>query len=189
MPTYIYVCEDCSAKLEKLQSHAQMLRDQHRLRCQWCEGRLKRHFGVPAVRTESTFTQGIQDVFGPNDRWRRQAMAKARAAGISTAGKRFYPQLCRRGVLNDPQAWISDDNARGDITRRCEAMNMGAEGDINVKQREPERDPTEGPYRVADHIAQERADEVIEQEHGGKVSKQKRAQMVGDMADRLSGNG
>ena len=45
MPTYQYRCQDCGDKIEKLQPHAEMLKDAERLRCAKCEGA-----GTRAVR-------------------------------------------------------------------------------------------------------------------------------------------
>lgn len=189
MPMYTYTCEECGSRLEKLQTHAQMLVDKTQLRCSRCEGRMKHHFGVPAIRTETTFMNGVEDTFVGDERHRGRAMAKARAAGVNPNGKTFFPQLCAPGVVDDPRAWVSDANAQGEIRKRCEDLNYAADGDVTVKQREPATDPFEGRYRVADHIVQERVDAIVEREHGGTVSKKKRADLVEATAERLSGNG
>lgn len=188
MPTYSYRCQDCGEEIEKLQRYAEMLEDAERLRCSKCEGRMQHIFGVPGIVTETTFTRGKGDGFGDDEFKRRFAYAAARKAGVNPNGKAYYPGLCPPGEPYSPKAWISHDNARGDIARRCEELNYAAEGDINVKQREPETDPTEGPYRVADKIVNAKVDEIVATEHDGHITPDKRADLVEATAERLAGN-
>jgi len=188
MPTYQYRCQDCANELEKLQSHAEMTEDADRLRCATCEGRMKRVFGVPAIVTDTTFSAGRDDGIGDDDFKRRFAHAAARRAGVNPNGKTYYPGLCAPGKPYDPQAWVSHDSARGEISKRCKELNYAAEGDITVAQREPETDPNEGPYKVADKIVQREVNEIVAKEHGGDVTPKKRADLVEATSERMSGN-
>lgn len=189
MPTYKYRCTECDAELEKLQTHAAMLKDSGRLRCAKCEAPMRHVFGVPAIKTPSMFYGGRRDDgFGNDDFRRRIAYARARAAGVNPTGKIYCPGLARPKCPNDPMAWVSQMDAEAEIRRRCRELNYGAEGDIEVKQREPEADPLEKPYRVADDILEREVSEIVAKEHGGKIGRKKRADLVEATAERLSGN-
>ena len=191
MPIYKYQCLDCGNRSERLETYAEMLLHRETLRCNRCEGKLKYVFGVPAIVTESTFIAPLGDGFGDTPgarKHRRRALAKAKAAGVSTAGKVYFPQLCRPGVPCDPMAWIPAANARAEIRKRCEQMNYAAEGDISVKQREPLVDPFEGPYKVDDKIVEKEVDKIVAKEYGDKVSEKKRQELIEATSERLSGN-
>jgi putative FmdB family regulatory protein len=194
MPTYQYRCQDCGNETEKLQPHAEMLKDAGRLRCMKCEGRMRHVFGVPGIVTDTTFSAGraasglADDGLGDDDFKRRFAYAAARRAGVSPSGKSFCPGLCAPGKPYDPEAWVSHASARSDIKKRCRELNYAADGDVTVAQREPETDPNEGPYRVADKIVQKKVNEIVAKEHGGKVTKKKRADLVEATSERMSGN-
>lgn len=140
------------------------------------------------LQTDTTFMAGRDDGC-VDDFKRRVAYSAARKAGVNPTGKTFHPGLCAQGKPNDPEAWISHDNARADIKRRCEALNYAAEGDINVKQRQPETDPNEGPYRVSDKIVQREVNEIVAKEHGGEaLPPKKMADLVEATSERMSGN-
>ncbi|MFQ5492317.1 MAG: hypothetical protein ACE5GE_16525, partial [Phycisphaerae bacterium] len=87
-----------------------------------------------------------------------------------------------------PKAWVSASNARAEIRKRCEELNYGCEGDVTVKQREPERDPDEGPYTVAPDIVQKKVDKIIETEYAGCIGPKKKAELTEATAERLAGN-
>jgi len=188
MPTYQYCCRDCGDEIEKLQSHAQMTKDATRLRCAKCEGRMQHVFGVPGIVTDTTFVRGKGDGLGDDEFKRRFAYAAARQAGVNPNGKTFYPGLCEQGKPYDPKAWIPEDGARGGIRKRCEELNYACEGDITVKQREPETDPHEGPYRVDDRLVQKEVDQIVETEREGHITPDKRADLVEATAERMAGN-
>lgn len=188
MPTYTYRCQDCNDELEKLQSHDEMLVDAEQLRCAKCEGRMRHVFGVPGIVTETTFVRGMDDGLGDDDFKRRFARAEARKAGVNPNGKIRFPGLCAPGKPYDPKAWVSADNARAEVRKRCRELNYGCEGDVTVKQREPETDPTEGPYRVADKLVQKKVDQIVEKEHGGTLAPKKRADLVEATRERMAGN-
>ena len=57
-----------------------------------------------------------------------------------------------------------------------------------VTSREPERDPLEGPYRVADDIVEREVDQLVDRDHGGTVPARKRADMAEAVTERLAGN-
>lgn len=186
MPTYSYACASCGHREERLQSHAEMKRT--RLACAECGQRMERVFGVPAIITDTTFTRTMDDGFGNDQIRRRMAYAAARRAGVNPNGKIYCPGLCRRGRPFDPGAWVSASHARAEIRRRCEQLNYACEGDITVKQRPSERPaPDEAPYRVADEIVQKEVAEIVQREHGGKLTPKKRQKLVEETSERLSG--
>jgi len=140
------------------------------------------------LQTDTAFNAGRDDGFGDDDFKRKIARQRAHAAGVSTSGKTYYPGLCAPRTPYDPKAWISHDNSRAEIKRRCEELNYAAEGGVTVKQREPETDPFEGPYRVADKLVQREVNAVVEREHDGQITPEKRADLVEATAERLAGN-
>lgn len=181
MPLYEYQCEDCGKRLELVQSVADMEREKNRLRCV-CEGRLKKLVSVPAAirGTYSDFWRDRDDGFRGNDKFRKRAYARARKAGVSTAGKTFIPQLCRDGVPFDPLAWVSDQS---DVKARCAALNLSANGNVKHKARPIEQKPQ--PYRVAEHVVEQHVTQRIGRNY---VPAKERRDLKETVAKELAGD-
>ena len=188
MPSYTYRCTECNARLELSQTHAQMTEVRDQLRCQQCEGRMQFVFPSPHLHTNTGFVAGWGDGFDdrPNPA-RDEAQQAARAGGVNPTGKTFCPGLGAPGVRNDPKAWVPHDDPKDYIKKRCEELNYTCEGLVNVEQREPETDPTEGPYCVAESLVQEEVDRIVEGEHEGHIDAPKRADLVEATHERLAG--
>jgi hypothetical protein len=67
---------------------------------------------------------------------RRHVIQKAKAAGISIAGRKFIGQLADGRGAADPQAWVMDTT---DIKRICEERGYGCEGAVTVAASHVER--------------------------------------------------
>jgi putative FmdB family regulatory protein len=188
MPTYNYECTDCHESIELIQSHRQMEEARERLRCQRCEGRMQFVFPRPHLVTNTTFTADWGDGFQEKDPRRKQAMAAARAQGVNPSGKTYCPGLCAPGKSLDPAAWVPHDDAKGYIARRCEELGYSAQGMVNVDKREPESDPHEGPYEVAEDLVEQHTEKLVEDEYDGHVTPEKYQDLKEGMAERLAGD-
>lgn len=184
MPTYRYKCAQCQAVHEAQHKAETRLR----VLCRPCGVLMDWQFPMPFLRTNTTFLVGRDDGFG-NDRFSRaMARQRAKAAGISTAGKTFFPGMARLGHPFDPEAWISHADPRGEIAARCRERGTGCTGTINVKGAEPGPNPNEGPYVVAEDIVQEEVDQIVSTEHEDHITPEKRSDLVEATRERLSGN-
>jgi putative FmdB family regulatory protein len=188
MPLYEYQCADCGDKIELLQTHSKMEEVKDQLRCAKCEGRMQWIYPVPRLATDTAFAAGWGDGFGEHESEKRKhAKAKAEAVGVSTAGKTYCPSLCRRGVRNDPGAWISHDDAKREIRKRCTDLNLNCE-EFGVTAREPESDPLEGPYTPAPDVVEREVERIVESEHEGRIEPKKLADLAEATAEKLAGN-
>ena len=122
------------------------------------------------LNTNTSFSARLKDDgFGDDNRSRQIAKRRAEAAGVSTAGKYYETQLCRKGVPFDPGAWVDHSTARDDIRKKCEMEGWGCRGDINVKRVVPdEPGPFEKPYEVAPDLVNAEVERVIQEEAGGE---------------------
>lgn len=143
-------------------------------------------FPCPQVLTDSF--KGQDDGFGKDWRSRQLAHAAARKAGVNPTGKRFVPQMCRKGVRFDPMAWVSD---RADVKRRClkEGWGMNEEDGglkaIKAREVEPVR---EKPYEVAPDIVNKQTAIAAAREYGGKLTPREKADLREKTRTRLRGN-
>jgi hypothetical protein len=111
------------------------------------------------LSTDTTFLLG-GDGFGADDATRRLAYQQAKAAGINPEGKRYSPQLARKGLRwKDPEAWVS---SKDDVRRVCESRGLGCEGAVTVKAREPEQGIDDVPYSVAPDIVERNVNALVE---------------------------
>lgn len=132
------------------------------------------------IGTDSQFMAGTtrDDGFGTDHRTRKKVHANARAAGINPVGKKWVPSLVPLGEQNSPKGLV---DGRGDVVKRCQEMGASCEGRINVKGHTPDGpSAAEAPYEVAQELIDEDVNEIVERDHGGKVSKKKRQQIEDD---------
>lgn len=158
----------------------------------WCpqcrkDGRETKLFRVREVhglQTDSVFMSGshVDDGFGTDNRSRQYALALARKAGVSTAGRRYCPSLAR--YKGDPRAWV---DGRGHVKDVCIAEGWGCEGDVNIPKPEDDApDPLEGKYEVADEVVDRHLKEQLAK-IGEPISATEQQDMRESLKSRLSG--
>jgi hypothetical protein len=180
MPLYSLYCPRCEIELERFCSVETMYTQE----CEECGAVLEKRFSVPTLRTDTQFMAGAgvacDGLHDPMSR--RMAYAKAKAAGVNIAGKKFHPGLCRRGVPFDPQAWYGD---RSEVVRKADAMGRCVEGDINHTSavRDEDYARVEAPYRCSAQAVRDEVNAEIRQAHGGKVSRKKRREITERLRD------
>lgn len=179
-----YKCQSCSHQWEEFED-----RDAPSTQvCPVCSGKASRMFGCPHIQgTDTILMSGSDDGFGNDNASRQMAIAKARTAGVSVAGMKYCPGLCRKGVRFDPEAWYKD---AADVKRKAQSLGRCVEGSITVESpiRDSDLATQEKPYRVARHVVKEDVDREIDQQHGGKVSKEKREELYVKYQDKHSGS-
>ena len=162
--------------------------DQHSKtqRCEQCKSLLRRVFTPCVLRTTTQFMSGSSDGL-PDDASRRIAYAKASAAGVSVAGKKFHPGLCPKGESYSPKAWYGDAE---EVKRKAVALGRSVEGAINVTGPTFDSDlaALERPYRVSRRVVADDVNMEIMAAHGGKVSRAKREELFRKYQDKHSGN-
>lgn len=106
---------------------------------------------VPGVVTSSfrNMPDG-DDGFGTDIIGRRAALRKAKAAGVSVTGKRFFPSLCRPRVPFDHEAWCDDFD---DVKRKSAAKGLGCNG--HGSELKPIEMPEPPPIPIAEDIVNE----------------------------------
>ncbi len=99
-------------------------------------------FQLSGIRTASTFAAGLDKVGTMSDPTiRKHHLKKAKAAGVSTAGKVYMGSMATEP--GDPKAWISEMDAESTIKKTCHEKGWGCEGSINIEPRAAESDPWE----------------------------------------------
>ncbi len=177
MPTYTYQCGTCGHKTEGFHAAHERLS----LKCDECgESPMTWQFPVPAVHSDKTFLANRDDGFGTDNRSRQQAMAKARAAGVSTAGMVYCGGLCPPGEPLSPKAWIA---GKADVKRICRENNWGSE-DLGIRPAKIDADPE--PYRVADDLVANEVERIVE-DSNGDMSSRERENLSHDVRERLTG--
>ena len=131
---------------------------------------LRSKLGVPAIQTNTTLVTGLPDDFDGNLRHRRLAEAKAHAAGVSTAGKRFVGSLCPDGEPFSPRAWVSESDYLGECAtlarEQGKGLMRGGSGRTIVKAPANDApDPNDAPYcvnkAVVDRAVKEEVTEMV----------------------------
>lgn len=139
------------------------------------------------LQTDTVFMAGSHedDGFGNDNEWRKRALKKARAAGVSTTGKRYHPGLASEPC--DPRAWY---DSKGYVEKRVREMGKSCEGAVNVEQVIPDAPhPVDKPYRCAPDMVDNEVAEVIREKHGGKVSVKKFRDIQEGLIEKHSGRG
>ncbi len=138
-------------------------------------------WGLCNLQTDTTFLRGSEDGYGTDQRGRKTAHAKARAAGVNISGMRYCPQLATK--MHDPKAWVG---TRADVKRVAEARGLGIEGTVSVKA--PEVEQIEKPYEVANNLVEREVDRIVREEARGDVSVRERADLKETTKVRLKGS-
>jgi len=187
MPLYGFKCKACNREEEKLIAWTRLDAVKNSQCCEECGGRMKILVSVPNLKTDTEFMAGSHNDDGlPGDWARGEAYGKAKAAGVNIQGKKFHPGLCRRGKSFDPEAWYG---GRDEVIQKTEALGRCVEGTVNHVSpiRDKDLKAAEAPYRVAADIVAPKAQEIINNQHGGVVSAEKRTQIVEELRDKHSG--
>ena len=74
---------------------------------------------------------------------------------------------------------------RDDIKRHCEREGIGCEGAVTVKRRSQDVDP--GPYRPGEVHVEREVQQIVDDNHGGRVTPAKRADLTEAVTERFSG--
>lgn len=138
-------------------------------------------FGLCYLQTDTTFLRGSEDGYGTDQRGRKTAHAKARAAGVNISGMRYCPGLATE--MHDPKAWVG---SRSDVKRIAEARGLGIEGTVTV--RAPEVEHIEKPYEVANNLVEREVDRIVREEAQGDVSVKERCDLKEQTKVRLKGS-
>lgn len=92
----------------------------------------------------------------------------------------YIPQLAR--FPGDPEARVT---SKSDIRKLMERRGWSCEGLVDCDRLRLSGPPER--YEVADDIVQRKVEDVIEREHGGKVSEAKRRELMEQWKERMSG--
>lgn len=167
MPMYDYQCE-CGRRDDVLCRAGQ----KPQVKCE-CGKNMKRIFSVPSIVTDSTFMANrSSDYLDNNPAAARNAMQLAKQQGVCTGHGHFYSTQL--------QKWIG---SRDDVKSECERQGRGCE-EMGVKGVKSEP----GPYKVAEDIVDEHAENTVIREHGGRVSVKKYEEIKQDLRVSLVGN-
>ncbi len=176
MPTYTYRCEACGHRTEGFHAARKRLS----LECDKCgKSPMTWQFPCPNLQTEKTFLANRDDGFANDNHSRQAAKAKARAAGVNTAGMVYCPSLCPLGERLSPKAWVS---GKAEAKRICRQNNWYSE-DLGVRPAKIDAEPE--PYRVADDLVAEEVDSIVESQ-GGDVSPKERVELSHQVRERVT---
>lgn len=147
-----------------------------------------RWIGIGLV-TNKAFVAGRGDGFGTDEKSRKIAYRNARKAGVNPAGKIWSPQLARpgMGLGRDPLAWLDPSQARSQVKAVCQKRGVACDGSVTVKEREPETDPCDKPYEVAESIVRDEVQDILS-EHGSEMTSKEKSELHDQTKERLSGN-
>lgn len=135
MPIHPHECVACNHTFDVLTFRLSTIPDPT---CPTCGRPAERRFGVPRLRTDTTFYAGVKMEGGQFDNYCRPLYTQpAKDAGVSINGKHYQHGLAR--FPGDPEAWV--DNL-GDVKRILEKRGHGCE-ELGVKPHDPE--PTKRP--------------------------------------------
>ncbi len=135
MPLYAYECSRCDVVFETM---GPMSRCSDPMPCPDCGSLSQRRYLPPTCVSDCTQYRG--DNTGgaqfslPGER--KLYMDPAKAAGVTTEGKVYYPELAR--FQGDPKAWCGSND---DIRRVATENGYNVDGDVKVRARrdvEPE---------------------------------------------------
>lgn len=146
---------------------------------------LRSRFPTPYLQTDTSLQLG--DGFA-TDYVRRMAYARAKAAGISTAGKIYMPSLADTRGHADPDAWIPHSDFRSRVADVCRERGHSCNGTVNVASPEPESDPLYEPYRPAPDIIEPEVEQINETEHEGRMTEQQKQNLREELTERYSGD-
>ena len=208
MPQYDFYCDTCRLKYTRYLSFAEFDTKRDTQRCQCCEGTLVPAMNCPTfigrkkpgsakrprVRCVESGPGGFMANSTENDgflnnRQRQMAKAIARKAGVSTAGKKWFPQLTRDGHPMDPLAWCADS---AEVAAKVQALGRSCTGAFEVKgvvkdeiyaRAESQRDN----YRVAPDLVQPEVNAEIKERLGGKATTNQRRELTEKYVEIHSG--
>jgi predicted nucleic acid-binding Zn ribbon protein len=163
MPLYVYECPICRCRFDAFATMARCSAPAKCIRCLTPSPRLLVPVTVVSDCTQyrSDNTDGTQ--FANKD-MANFHLAKARAAGVTTSGKSYYPELAR--YPGDPQAWCGSSD---DIRRVARKEGYDVDGDVKVRARDRSIEPEKGGLN--EKTVNERVNELLAKDPGMKRSK------------------
>lgn len=155
MPIHPFECK-CGVDFERITLSVHAIPDPS---CPNCGKEATRRFGVPHLRTDTTFFAGSQyggEQFQHDPLLYDQYVRTAQAAGVSINGKKYFSELAK--FPGDPEAW--HDN-RGDMAKLVRDRGWTCEG-LGVKNQpvEPEK------IAIDEHFVDQQLEQMID---GGKI--------------------
>ncbi len=130
MPVHPHYCPDCDADFDVVTVTVSAPVDPT---CPGCRGQAERRFGVPLVKSNTSYFRGAQygaaQFAGSDPLVRESYLGAARRAGVSTNGKVYMHGLAE--YPGDPRAWVDDV---GDARRYIESRGWGSP-DLGIKAR------------------------------------------------------
>ncbi|SFH96782.1 hypothetical protein [Planctomicrobium piriforme] len=114
------------------------------------------------VNTNDTFWSGrkhFSQVYG--ETYANDIKKKLAAQGVNMMAGEYMPEIAR--YRGDPEAYVPFSGARDHIRKVCEKRGWACEGAVNVKGREPEKDPhaPENGVALAEDLVVKKAGEII----------------------------
>ena len=186
MPNYSYHCDKCESDDERFVELDDFDRLAYKQRCKACESIMRKVITAPVLKLDSNIMSGMDDGFGPDDFSRKIAKEQAEAAGVVTSGAKFHPGLCREGHFLDPQAWYHSPE---EVKKKAAALGRNVSGSITHTSvpKDEKYIEADKPYRVAPDMVMADACRIVNQEHGGRVSRKKAVEIVETLRDTHSG--
>lgn len=144
---------------------------------------------APGVQTDNTFLAGIgtlRDQFDGDDFTLNEVVQVAQASGYSPKSSDFYNESLAR-FPGDPEAFLHAGQGRDHIKKVCEKRGTGCRGAVNVKGRGLEKDPFEGPPKLAPDLVNEEINRRVaaNPDEGRRPRKELAAEVVDKHALKL----
>lgn len=115
----------------------------------------------PGISTTDTFWAGRKswvDVYGEEYANRTKKALAAKGVNLKP-GDEYMPELARHP--NDPEAVVPFGGARSYIKKLCERRGWAAHGAVEVKHRQPDKDPYEDSPKMADDLVRKYATRMV----------------------------
>jgi hypothetical protein len=109
--------------------------------------------GIPRVRDQA------------HAPYMRDVLARAKRQGFTPPADAIYHSGLAR-FTGDREAFVTPEMGRGYIRQLCERRGWGAEGDMEIAPREPERDPLDSAPPLAEDLVQRATATMVRQDPG-----------------------
>jgi hypothetical protein len=146
----------------------------------------------PGVKTDSTYLANSQSVASVvnNGTYQERVLMRRTIEAAAKHGHRpnkndvYEPQLAR--FPGDPLAFVPSDSPRHHIQKVCEEQSKECSGAVNVKHRQPERDPLETPRGLGEDMVQEKMVEAVKENPAlTKLKKKHRAKAFRELREKI----
>lgn len=109
----------------------------------------------PGVKTDSTFfgnaVNTVSKIMNDDPEYGQAIVAQARRHGYNPNPNDVYESGLAEKP-GDPLAFVPATGGRGHIRKVLESRGWGGEGAVNIKARQPERDPLEGTGKPTEPV-------------------------------------